>query len=110
MNRIYTNMRACISMETRVVITLSRLGSENILSTCGEIYGQPSTTFIIVRECCAINRTFLKPLVKIKIIAMKFEPYMELYLMFLESFRRGTHSVKFGIYVRQTTISRGDIK
>jgi hypothetical protein len=32
-------MKACISMETRVVITLSRLGSENILLTCGEIYG-----------------------------------------------------------------------
>jgi hypothetical protein len=54
----YTNMRACILVEIKVAITVSRLGNANVLLTCSDIYGWP---LIIVRECCAIIRTFLKP-------------------------------------------------
>jgi hypothetical protein len=44
-------MKACIPMETRVAITLSRWGSGNILLACSEIYGVAiGITFIIVRE------------------------------------------------------------
>jgi len=38
-SKTYTNIKACIPMETRVAITFSRSGSENILLACGEIYG-----------------------------------------------------------------------
>jgi hypothetical protein len=51
-NKTNTNMKACIPMETRVVITLSRLGSGNTLLTYSEIYGVAiGITFIIVRKC-----------------------------------------------------------
>jgi hypothetical protein len=50
-SKTYTNMKACIPMETRVAITLSRWGSGNILSTCSEIYGVAiGTTSIIVER------------------------------------------------------------
>jgi hypothetical protein len=61
-DKTYTNMRACIPMETRVAITLSRWGSGNILLGCGEIYGVAiGTTFIIVKEGFVAIRTLLKP-------------------------------------------------
>jgi hypothetical protein len=37
--RIVTNMKACISIETKIAITLSKLRNENILLAYGEIYG-----------------------------------------------------------------------
>jgi hypothetical protein len=43
-------MRACIPMETKVAITLSRLGNENVLLTCGEIYGQPLVQLVLLLE------------------------------------------------------------
>ncbi len=52
-----TNMRACIIVEIKVAITFSRLGNANVLLTCSDIYGWP---LIIVKECCAIIKTFLK--------------------------------------------------
>jgi len=55
-------MRACILVETRVAITLSRWGSGNILLACSEIDGVAiGTTFIIVREGFAAIKTHLKP-------------------------------------------------
>jgi hypothetical protein len=61
-NQTYTNMRACIPMETRVAITLSRWESGNTLLACGEIYGVGiGTTSIIVREGFAAIKTLLKP-------------------------------------------------
>jgi hypothetical protein len=51
-NKTNTNMKACIPMETKVVITLSRLRSGNILLPYNEIYGVAiGTTFIIIRKC-----------------------------------------------------------
>jgi hypothetical protein len=44
------NMRKNISMETRVTMALAKLGNENSLQMCGEVYGiAKNTTFIIVR-------------------------------------------------------------
>jgi hypothetical protein len=51
-SRINTNMIICIPMETKVVITLSRLRSGNTLLTYSEIYGVAiGTTSIIVKKC-----------------------------------------------------------
>jgi hypothetical protein len=51
-SRINTNMIICIPMETKVVITLSRLRCGNTLLTYSEIYGVAiGTTSIIVKKC-----------------------------------------------------------
>ncbi len=51
-SRINTNMIICIPMETKVVITLSRLRSGNTLLTYSEIYGVAiGTISIIVKKC-----------------------------------------------------------
>jgi hypothetical protein len=51
-SRINTNMIICIPMETKVVITLSRLRSGNTLLRYSEIYGVAiGTTSIIVKKC-----------------------------------------------------------
>ncbi len=61
-SKTYTNIRACIPMETRVAITFSRSGSGNILLACGEIFGIAiGTTSIIVKEGFVAIRTLLKP-------------------------------------------------
>jgi hypothetical protein len=52
--RIVTSMKAHISIETKFVITLSKLRNENILLACGEIYGVAiGITSIIVRVLCS---------------------------------------------------------
>jgi hypothetical protein len=57
-------MRSCVPIETRVAITLSCLGSDNTLQTCGEMYGVvESTTFIIAKDFCVVIRKQLKPFV-----------------------------------------------
>jgi hypothetical protein len=57
-------MRSCIPIETRVAITLSCLGSDNTLQTCGEMYGVvESTTSIIAKDFCVVIRKQLKPFV-----------------------------------------------
>jgi hypothetical protein len=54
---------------------------------------------------------FKKPtLAKIKIIATKFETLHGIIPYVLGAIHEGTLSVKFGIYVCQTTNFRGDIK
>lgn len=61
-SKTYTNMRACILVEIRVVIPLSRWGSGDILLACSEIYGVTiGTTSIIVRDGFVAIRTHLKP-------------------------------------------------
>ncbi len=61
-SKTYTNIKACIPMETKVAITFSRLGSGNILLACGEIYGVAiGTTSTIVKEGFVAIRTLLKP-------------------------------------------------
>jgi len=52
--RIVTNMKACILVETKFAITLSKLRSENVLLACDEIYGVAiGITSIIVRVLCS---------------------------------------------------------
>jgi hypothetical protein len=47
------NLRKTISMETRLTMALAKLGSENSLQMCGEVYGNAkSKTSIIIKEFC----------------------------------------------------------
>jgi hypothetical protein len=47
-SRTYINMRACILVEIKVAITLSRLGSGNVLLACSEIYGWPLVQLLLL--------------------------------------------------------------
>jgi hypothetical protein len=51
--RIVTNMKACISVETKFAIRLSKLRSENVLLARGEIYGVAigKTSIIVIVLC-----------------------------------------------------------
>jgi hypothetical protein len=74
-------MELGIDVETHVVVTLSRLSTENTLRMCGEMFGLvESTTSIIVRKCCEAIKILVKLLVFpkltkewIQIIAPDFE-------------------------------------
>jgi hypothetical protein len=55
-------MRAHILIKTKLAITHSKLGSENILLACNAIYELIiGTTSIIVKECYTPIKTILKP-------------------------------------------------
>jgi hypothetical protein len=59
-----THLRESISLETRVVISLSRLSTGNTLQMCREVYGiSRSSASFIVREFCAAIKKSLRPLV-----------------------------------------------
>ncbi len=49
-SRTYTNMKAYIIVEIKVVITFSRLGSGNVLLACSEIYGWPLVQLLLLLE------------------------------------------------------------
>jgi hypothetical protein len=81
-----TNMRESIPMKVIIAMTLTKLGSGNILQMCGEVYGiAESMASIIVREFCVAIKKHLKPLVipkltktKIKEITTGFERLYEI--------------------------------
>jgi hypothetical protein len=55
-------MRTQIPLKTKLAITVSKLGSENILLACNAIYELIiGTTSIIVKECYTPIKTILKP-------------------------------------------------
>jgi hypothetical protein len=57
LRREFFCMRSCIPIETRVAITLSYLGSDNTLQTCGEMYEVvENTTSIIIKDFCVVIR------------------------------------------------------
>jgi len=81
-----TNMRESIPMKVIIAMTLTKLGSGNILQMCGEVYGiAESMASIIVREFCVAIKKHLKPLViskltknKIKEITTSFDCLCEI--------------------------------
>jgi hypothetical protein len=67
-------MRKNIPVETKVTMALAKLGNENSLKMCGEVYGiAKSMTSIIVREFCVAIRNHLKPLVIPKLTINKIK-------------------------------------
>jgi hypothetical protein len=76
-----TRMRDSISVETRVAVTISRLGTGNSLVMIADLFKiGVSTASEIVRECCEAIRINLRPLVfqkptlvRVKKIASEFE-------------------------------------
>jgi hypothetical protein len=61
-------------VEARVAMILERLGNENSLQMCGEVYGiVESTTSIIVREFCVAIKKHLKPSVRPKLTRNKIK-------------------------------------
>jgi hypothetical protein len=76
-----TRMRAAISVETRIAVSLCRLGTGNRLLLVGEVYGiAQCTTSCIVREFCKVVRKhLLRVLVQFlsesqfKVLAYQFE-------------------------------------
>jgi hypothetical protein len=67
-------MRKNISMETKIAMALTKLGNENSLQMCGEVYGSAkSMTSIIVREFCVAIKNHLKPLMIPKLTINKIK-------------------------------------
>jgi DNA replication protein DnaD len=55
-------------------MALAKLGSENSLQMCKEIYGMiKSMTLIIIKEFCATIKKHLKPLMILKLIKNKIK-------------------------------------
>jgi hypothetical protein len=82
-----TKMKESISIECRIAVTLSRLGTNNTLMMVGELFKLGlSTTSEIIRECCKAIGSHLKPLVikkptltRMKQIASEFEARNSVY-------------------------------
>ena len=54
-------MRETISVESRVAMSLQRLGTENILCIVGKVYGVvESTTLELVQKFCKLVRVHLQ--------------------------------------------------